>query len=96
MNRHLRARIVLEEARALGLDVEDLVAATTGDTRPMTVAAWIDEIALCSPAQSTPATSPPTPPPRSASPCARRADGGLSLAHPERDSLRRTCSDPRR
>ena len=45
MNRQLRARIVLEEARALGIDLDDLVAAATGDTRPITVAAWVDEIA---------------------------------------------------
>ncbi len=45
MNRHLRARIVLHEARALGLDVEDLVAAATGEPTPLTLAAWIDEIA---------------------------------------------------
>jgi len=31
MNRHLRARIVLEEARALGIDLDDLVAAATGE-----------------------------------------------------------------
>jgi integrase len=45
MNRQLRARIVLEEARALGIDLDDLVAAATGDHHPVTVAAWIDEIA---------------------------------------------------
>lgn len=45
MNRQLRARIVLEEARALGIDLDDLVAAATGEDRPITVAAWIDEIA---------------------------------------------------
>lgn len=45
MNRQLRARLLLEEARALGLDVADLVAAATGDAKPVTVAAWIDEIA---------------------------------------------------
>lgn len=45
MNRQLRARIVLEEARALGIDLDDLVAAATGEHRPITVAAWIDEIA---------------------------------------------------
>ena len=45
MNRQLRARIVLEEARALGIDLDDLVAAATGENRPITVAAWIDEIA---------------------------------------------------
>jgi hypothetical protein len=45
MNRQLRARIVLEEARALGLDLDDLVAAATGEHRPIAVAAWIDEIA---------------------------------------------------
>ena len=45
MNRHLRARIVLEEARALGIDLDDLVAAATGEHRPITVAAWIDQIA---------------------------------------------------
>jgi len=45
MNRQLRARLLLEEARALGLDVADLVAAATGEPKPVTVAAWIDEIA---------------------------------------------------
>lgn len=45
MNRQLRARIVLEEARALGIDLDDLVAAATGEHRPITVAAWIDQIA---------------------------------------------------
>ncbi|HEX9683441.1 MAG TPA: site-specific integrase [Acidimicrobiales bacterium] len=45
MNRQLRARVLLEEARALGLDVDDLVAAATGEAKPVTVAAWIDEIA---------------------------------------------------
>lgn len=45
MNRQLRARIVLEEARALGIDLDDLVSAATGDHRPITVAAWIDQIA---------------------------------------------------
>lgn len=45
MNRQLRARIVLEEARALGIDLDDLVAAATGEHSPITVAAWIDEIA---------------------------------------------------
>ncbi len=45
MNRQLRARVLLEGARALGIDVDDLVVAATGDTRPVTVAAWIDEIA---------------------------------------------------
>lgn len=44
MNRQLRARLLLQEAR-LGLDVDDLVAAATGDAKPVTVAAWIDEIA---------------------------------------------------
>ena len=53
MNRQLRARLLLEEARALGLDVDDLVAAATGDAKPITVAAWIDEIA----ATFTPATT---------------------------------------
>jgi integrase/recombinase XerC len=45
MNRQLRARLLLEEARALGLDVADLVAAATGEPKAVTVAAWIDEIA---------------------------------------------------
>lgn len=45
MNRQLRARLLLEEARALGLDVADLVAAATGAPQPVTVKAWIDEIA---------------------------------------------------
>jgi integrase len=45
MNRQLRARIVLEEARALGIDLDDLVAAATGEHRPITVTAWIDQIA---------------------------------------------------
>jgi hypothetical protein len=45
MNRQLRARVLLEEARALELDLDDLVAAATGEARPVTVAAWIDEIA---------------------------------------------------
>jgi len=45
MNRQLRARIVLDEARALGIDLDDLIAAATGDHRPITVAAWIDQIA---------------------------------------------------
>lgn len=45
MNRQLRARVLLEEARALGLDVADLLAAAIGESRPITVAAWIDEIA---------------------------------------------------
>lgn len=45
MNRQLRARIVLEEARALGIDLDDLVAAATGEHRPITVSEWIDEIA---------------------------------------------------
>lgn len=45
MNRQLRARIVLEEARALGIDIDDLICAATGNTKPITVAAWIDEIA---------------------------------------------------
>jgi hypothetical protein len=45
MNRQLRARVLLEEARALGLDVDDLVAAATSEATPITVAAWIDEIA---------------------------------------------------
>lgn len=45
MNRQLRARVLLEEARALGLDVDDLVAAATREAKPITVAAWIDEIA---------------------------------------------------
>ena len=45
MNRQLRARVLLEEARALGIDVDDLVAAATGDPKPITVAVWIDEIA---------------------------------------------------
>jgi integrase len=44
VNRQLRARLLLEEARALGLEVADLVAAATGDAKPVTVAAWIDEI----------------------------------------------------
>jgi len=46
MNRQLRARVLLEEGRALGLDVDDLVAAATGEAKPITVAAWIDEITL--------------------------------------------------
>ena len=45
MNRGLRARVLLEEARALGLDVEDLLAAATGEPKPVTVTAWISEIA---------------------------------------------------
>lgn len=45
MNRRLRARLLLEEALALGLDLDDLVAAATGGAKPVTVAAWIDEIA---------------------------------------------------
>lgn len=45
MNRQLRARVLLEEARALGIDVDDLVAAATGDTKPITLAGWINEIA---------------------------------------------------
>ena len=45
MNRDLRARVLLEEARALGIDVHDLVAAATGESKPVTVVAWIDEIA---------------------------------------------------
>jgi len=45
MNRQIRARIVLEEARALGIDLDDLVAVATGDHSPITVAAWIDQIA---------------------------------------------------
>ncbi|MGH9156345.1 MAG: tyrosine-type recombinase/integrase [Acidimicrobiales bacterium] len=44
MNRELRARVLLEEARALGLDVGDLLAAATGEPKPVTVTAWIDEI----------------------------------------------------
>ena len=45
MNRQLRARLLLEEARALGIDLDDLVATATGAAKPITVAAWIDEIA---------------------------------------------------
>lgn len=45
MNRQVWARVLLEEARALGLDVTDLLAAAFGQSRLMTVAAWIDEIA---------------------------------------------------
>ena len=45
MNRQLRARVLLEEARVLGLDVDDLLAAATGEPKPVTVTAWIDEIA---------------------------------------------------
>ena len=45
MNRQLRARLLLEEARALGIDLDDLVATATGVAKPITVAAWIDEIA---------------------------------------------------
>ncbi|MGH9156334.1 MAG: hypothetical protein ACRD1K_10990 [Acidimicrobiales bacterium] len=45
MNRDLRARVLLDEARALGIDVHDLVAAATGKPMPITVAAWIDEVA---------------------------------------------------
>ena len=45
MNRQLRARVLLEEARALGLDVDDLLTAATGEPKPVTVTAWIDEIA---------------------------------------------------
>ena len=44
MNRELRARLLVEEARALGLAVDDLVAAATGGAKPITVAGWIDEI----------------------------------------------------
>ncbi len=44
MNRQLRARVLLEEARALGLDVGDLLAAATGEPKPVTVTAWINEI----------------------------------------------------
>ena len=44
MNRQLRARIVLEEARALGIDLGDLIAVATGEHRPITVTAWIDQI----------------------------------------------------
>lgn len=36
MNRQLRARVLLEEARALGLDLDDLVSAATGEARPCT------------------------------------------------------------
>lgn len=44
--RQLRARIVLDEARALGLDLADLIAAdTTGGELP-TVSSYIAEIAL--------------------------------------------------
>ena len=45
MNRQLLARLLLEEARALGIDLDDLVATSTGVAKPITVAAWIDEIA---------------------------------------------------
>lgn len=45
MNLDLRARVLLEKARALGIDVHDLVAAATGESKPVTVVAWIDEIA---------------------------------------------------
>ncbi len=45
MNRQLRAKILIEEARALGIYVDDLVAAATGGATPLTLAAWVDEIA---------------------------------------------------
>lgn len=45
MNRQLRARVLLEEARALGIDVDDLVAAATGEAKPVTLGSWVDEIA---------------------------------------------------
>lgn len=43
--RQLRARLLLEEARILGVDVADLVAAATADPGLVTVEAWITEIA---------------------------------------------------
>ncbi len=45
MNRQLRARLLLEETRAMGTDLDDLVATAAGVAKPVTVAAWIDEIA---------------------------------------------------
>lgn len=45
MNRPLRARLLLEEARVLGVDLADLVAAATGGPTLVTVADWIAEIA---------------------------------------------------
>lgn len=53
-DRSLRARMLLEEARVLGVDLSDLIAADTADTaRLPTVAAFVDTIA----ATFTPATA---------------------------------------
>ena len=43
--RQLRARIVLDEARALGLDLADLIAADAAGAELPTVSSYIDEIA---------------------------------------------------
>ena len=43
-DRLLRARILLEEAHALGLDLEDLIAADTAATRMPAIASYIETI----------------------------------------------------
>lgn len=69
--RQLRARLLLEEARILGVDVADLVAAATAEPALVTVEAWITEIAPTF-TQSTAATS-------------RRLPGSPHVATPRRD-----------